>query len=147
MRSDLVLRGGLAAHVQRVRRLLTPVLLKRPIGLLTSRELRHWRDGQLSSGLAASSVTRTCKALKACLNHAAEADEQSFTFRVLRQPQLDLEIPESAAEAEARRWSVSWLGLEPVSGVEPLLNALRIFTLAGVPAAWEAMFQQNPNEA
>ena len=72
---DLVLRGGLAAHVQRVRRLLTPVLLKRPVGLLTSRELRHWRDGQLSSGLAASSVTRTCKALKACLNHAAEADD------------------------------------------------------------------------
>jgi integrase len=72
---DLALRGGLVAHVQRVRRLLTPVLLKRPVGLLTARELRHWRDGQLSSGLSPATVTRTCKALKACLNHAAASDE------------------------------------------------------------------------
>jgi len=38
------------------------------------RELRRWRDGQLASGLAPGSVTRTCKAFKAALNYAANAD-------------------------------------------------------------------------
>ena len=51
--ADLVARGGLVEPLQRVRKRLTLALLTRPVGLLTVRELRRWRDGQLASGLAA----------------------------------------------------------------------------------------------
>jgi integrase len=71
---DLVNRGGLVAHVHRVRRMLTPALLARSVAALTMRELRRWRDGQLASGLAPASVTRTGKAFKAALNYAAAQD-------------------------------------------------------------------------
>jgi integrase len=71
---DLAARGGLVTHIQRVRRLLAPALSERPVGLLTVRELRRWRDSRLAGGLAAGSVTRECKSFKAALNHAAAAD-------------------------------------------------------------------------
>jgi integrase len=71
---DLAARGGRIAHVQRIRRLLPPILLERPVGLLVMRELRHWRDAELGRGLAPASVTRTCKALKAALNFVAAQD-------------------------------------------------------------------------
>ena len=71
---DLVIRGGLVAHTKRLLRVLPAALLERPVGLLTMRELRRWRDGRLASGLVAGSVTRECKALKAALNHAAAQD-------------------------------------------------------------------------
>jgi integrase len=71
---DLDARGGLVAHVGRVRRLLAPVLLERPVGLLVMRELRRWRDGELARGLKPASVTRTCKAFAAALNYAADHD-------------------------------------------------------------------------
>ena len=71
---DLAARGGLVAHVQRVRRLLTPALLERPVGLLVMRELRRWRDSRLASGVVAGTVTRECKSFKAALNHAAATD-------------------------------------------------------------------------
>jgi integrase len=71
---DLVARGGLVARVQYVRRLLTPVLLERPVGLLVMRELRRWRDSELARGLAPATVTRTCKAFAAALNYAANHD-------------------------------------------------------------------------
>src|SRR5262245_2912776 len=67
---DLVIRGGLTAHIRQCGKLLPPALLTRPVGLLTFRELRRWRDGQLASGLAPGTVTRRCKALKAALNYA-----------------------------------------------------------------------------
>jgi integrase len=71
---DLATRGGLVAHVGRVRRLLTPALLERPVGLLVMRELRRWRDGELARGLKPASVTRTCKAFAAALSYAANHD-------------------------------------------------------------------------
>jgi integrase len=71
---DLAGRGGLVAHVGRVRRLLAPVLQERPVGLLVMRELRRWRDGELARGLAPASVARTCKAFAAALNYAADHD-------------------------------------------------------------------------
>src|SRR5262245_43070219 len=71
---DLVTRGGVAAHVRRVRRLLTSALLERPAGLLVMQELRRWRDGELARGLAPATVTRTCKALAAALNYVADHD-------------------------------------------------------------------------
>jgi integrase len=71
---DVVARGGLVAHVQRVRRLLTPALLERPVGMLTFRELRRWREARQADGLAAGTVTRDAKSLKAALNFAAKQD-------------------------------------------------------------------------
>jgi integrase len=71
---DLAARGGLVAHARRVRRLLAPVLLERPVGLLLMRELRRWRDGELARGLAPATVTRTCKGFAAALNYAADHD-------------------------------------------------------------------------
>jgi integrase len=71
---DLVIRGGGIAQVNRVRRQLTPALLARPVGLLTMRELRAWRDARLATGLAPATVSRSCHTLKACLNHAASQD-------------------------------------------------------------------------
>ena len=65
---DLVIRGGLVAHVRRLQRVLPPALLERPVGLLTARELERWRNGRFASGLAAGTVTRECKAFKAALN-------------------------------------------------------------------------------
>jgi integrase len=71
---DLAARGGGVSHVQRVRRLLTPVLLDRPVGLLGMRELRRWRDNRRVSGLAAGTVTRESKAFAAALNFVADHD-------------------------------------------------------------------------
>jgi integrase len=71
---DLTARGGRIAHVDRMRRHLPPALLQRPVGLLTPRELRRWRDGRLARGLAPGTVTRETKALKAALNYAAAQD-------------------------------------------------------------------------
>jgi len=71
---DLAARGGLVSHVQRVHRLLTPVLLARPVGLLGMRELRRWRDIRRVSGLAAATVTRESKAFAAALNFVANHD-------------------------------------------------------------------------
>jgi integrase len=71
---DLTARGGRIAHVNRMLRHLPPALLQRPVGLLTTRELRRWRDSRLASGLAAGTVTRETKALKGALNYAAAQD-------------------------------------------------------------------------
>jgi integrase len=71
---DLAARRGLTAHVERLRRGLSPVMLERPVGLLVMRELRHWRDGELARGLAPASVTRICKAFAAALNFVADHD-------------------------------------------------------------------------
>ena len=71
---DLTARGGRVAHVNRMLRHLPPAILQRPVGLLTTRELRRWRDSRLAGGLAAGTVTRETKALKAALNYAAAQD-------------------------------------------------------------------------
>jgi integrase len=71
---DLTIRGGGIAQVNRVRKQLTPVLLARPVGLLTMRELRNWRDALLATGLAPATVSRSGRTLKACLNYAAAQD-------------------------------------------------------------------------
>jgi len=73
-RRDLTARGGRLEHVDRMLRHLPPALLQRPVGLLTMRELRRWRDSRLAGGLSAGTVTRETKALKAALNYAAAQD-------------------------------------------------------------------------
>ena len=80
---DLATRGGLVANAAVVRRLVPSTLLARPVGLLTFRELRHWRDGLLD-GRKASSVNRHGKSLKAALNLAAAHDPRIGNAAVWR---------------------------------------------------------------
>jgi integrase len=83
-RKDLCARGSDAANADRLQKHLSAALRARPVAALTVRELRHWRDGLLDSGLSAGSVSRICSALKATLNHATCLDE-----RIERRPWND----------------------------------------------------------
>jgi integrase len=69
--ADLKVRGGGLGNVSRVTYHLPPALAAKPVALLTSRELQHWRDGL---GMKAASVNRTALQLKAALNLAAKHD-------------------------------------------------------------------------
>jgi integrase len=73
--ADLKTRGGDSGNVARVRVNLPSGLFNRPVKLLTSLELRRWRD-ILAKKLSAATVNRTATGLKAALNLAAEHDER-----------------------------------------------------------------------
>src|SRR5438270_7735427 len=73
--ADLRTRGGDPSNVARVRGHLSQALLERVVALLTSRELRRWRDG-LAKSLAPATVNRTATALKAALNLVAKHDQR-----------------------------------------------------------------------
>jgi integrase len=73
--ADLQTRGGDIGNVTRVRPHLPASLLDKVVPLLTSRDLRRWRDG-LAKTLAPATVNRTCTALKAALNLVADHDER-----------------------------------------------------------------------
>jgi integrase len=68
-------RGGYATNMTTPRHHLTPLILSKPVSMLTVRELRHWRN-EIAKTLEASSVNRICKSLKACLNLAASHDDR-----------------------------------------------------------------------
>jgi len=78
--ADLKTRGGDAGNVNRVRINFPARLLDKAVALLTSRELRRWRDS-LTGKLAAATVNRTATGLKAALNLAAEHDERIVNRR------------------------------------------------------------------
>jgi integrase len=78
--TDLKIRGGDAGNVTRVKVHLSDTLARRSISLVTTRELRQWRDG-LATQLAAATVNRTSNALRAALNLAADHDERITTRR------------------------------------------------------------------
>src|SRR5262249_5825466 len=61
----------LVGNVTRVRRHLPSLLASKPVVLLTSRELQHWRD---RLGMKPASINRTGRGLKAALNLAARHD-------------------------------------------------------------------------
>ena len=60
----------------RVRRHLTPTLAAKPVALLTMNDLRHWRDGLVSKGVAPATINRTRAGLRAALELAASLDER-----------------------------------------------------------------------
>jgi integrase len=68
---DLQARGGLTGNVSRVRHHLPPSLASKPVSLLASRELQHWRD---ALEMAPATVNRTTRILKAACNLAARHD-------------------------------------------------------------------------
>jgi integrase len=71
---DLLARGGNVANAGSIRKHLTPTLAAKPVGLLTTRELAHWRDGLLAGGMKPATFVRVAKSTKAALNLAARRD-------------------------------------------------------------------------
>jgi integrase len=72
---DLVARGGDVANATRVRYHLTPGLAAKPVGLLRTNELVHWRDRLLKT-VSQSTTRRICQALAAALSLAARRDSR-----------------------------------------------------------------------
>jgi hypothetical protein len=72
---DLAARGGTTSHPRRLRKVLPPALLSKPVALLTAKELSAARD-DFGNGLKPASVNRQGTALMAALNHAASLDER-----------------------------------------------------------------------
>jgi integrase len=72
--ADLIARGGSPTNAHRVRTLLPPTILAKPVALLTARELKHVRDRLVTKGAKPASVNRDLKGLKAALNLAAAHD-------------------------------------------------------------------------
>lgn len=73
--ADLGTRGGDQGNASRLRGHLSKALLQQPVALLSTTELRRWRDG-LARLLQPASVNRVTTILKAVLNHAANLDDQ-----------------------------------------------------------------------
>ena len=73
---DLESRGADAQNANRVRRHLTPALATKPVALLTMNDLRHWRDGLVSKGVAPATINRTRAGLRAALELAASLDDR-----------------------------------------------------------------------
>ncbi len=74
--ADLKTRGGDTGNVTRVRAHLAESVAGKRVALLASRDLRAWRDALAKKKLAPSTTNRTCAALKAALNLAADHDER-----------------------------------------------------------------------
>jgi integrase len=70
---DLATRGGRAYNARLARIHLPPALLGKPVGLLTIRDLRGFRDGLLK-GRTAGTVNRVISVLRAALELAAATD-------------------------------------------------------------------------
>ncbi len=69
--ADLKARDAMPGNVTRVRRHLEDSkLLNKALALITADELREWRNGLSVKGLAATTVNRTCNALRAALELA-----------------------------------------------------------------------------
>jgi integrase len=72
--ADLRTRGRDVVNVTRIRRHLSQAMSKKPVALISTTELRRWRDG-LAAKIAPASVNRTCRGLKAALNLCADQDD------------------------------------------------------------------------
>jgi integrase len=70
---DLVARGGDTNNASRIRYHLTPGLASKPVGILRTNELVHWRDRLLKT-VSQSTARRICRALAAALSLAAKRD-------------------------------------------------------------------------
>jgi integrase len=71
--TDLATRGGDAKNARTARAHLPPALLGKPVSLLTTRDLRTWRDGLLK-GRAPGTVNRIISTVRAALELASKVD-------------------------------------------------------------------------
>lgn len=72
--ANLKARGAAVGNVTRIRFNVPSSLAARPVALLTSKELRAWRDRLVKSGMKPASADRTARVLKAALTLAANDD-------------------------------------------------------------------------
>ena len=72
---DLEARGADTYNSAHPRVHLTPVLLAKPVQLLTAHELKKWRDSLLGK-IAPATINRLCNSLCAALELAAQHDER-----------------------------------------------------------------------
>jgi integrase len=73
--ADLAARNANVRNARWPRQHLPPVLLAKPVQLLTTRELRKWRDSLLGT-LSPASINRLCNCVCAALELAAQHDER-----------------------------------------------------------------------
>jgi integrase len=71
---DLKIRGADPANAQRARKHLTATLASKPVMLLSTQDLRHWRDGLVAKGVEPATINRTRPGLRAALELAATLD-------------------------------------------------------------------------
>ncbi len=74
--ADLKSRGGHPINATSVRFNLPEALLTKTVAMLRARELRDWRNGLVTQGLAPATADRLGRSLKACLNLAARNDRR-----------------------------------------------------------------------
>jgi integrase len=71
---DLKARGSNPYNADHVRSHLPKALLSKTVALLNARDLRRWRDSLLAKNLAAATINRMGRMLKAALTQAADHD-------------------------------------------------------------------------
>jgi hypothetical protein len=81
---DLESRSSEAQNASRVRKRLNASLATKPVALLTMNDLRHWRDGLVSKGMAPATINRTRAGLRAALELAASLDDLITNRNVFR---------------------------------------------------------------
>jgi integrase len=74
--TDLTGRGRNAYNARLVRSHLPAHLLSQPLSLVTSKQLRQWRDGLIKAGMRAATVNRVLKPAHAAFNLAAKLDKR-----------------------------------------------------------------------
>ena len=74
-RRDLEARGANPYNAEHPRLHLTSVLLSKPVALLTTTELKKWRDGLLTK-MAPATINRLCRCVCAALELASQHDER-----------------------------------------------------------------------
>jgi hypothetical protein len=91
--TDLSGRGANPYNARLVAHHLPPHLVAQPLSQVTSKQLRHWRDGLIKGGMLAATINRVLKPAHAAFNLAAKLDAR--------------------VAANAQSWKV---GLEPLRG-------------------------------
>jgi integrase len=137
--ADIRTRGGDVGNASRLRGHLGAAMLRKPVALLSTAELRRWRDS-LAKELAASTVNRISTVFKAALNHAADQDERLTTRRAWdiglatlanAEQSRNVILPEAAVRQiiiEARRIGAEFGLLVEVAAV----TGARVSQLAGI---------------
>jgi len=74
-KADLIARHAHPYNAEHPRRHLAALLLAKPVQLLTSKELKAWRDGLLGK-IAPATINRVCNSLCAALELAAQHDRR-----------------------------------------------------------------------
>jgi integrase len=81
---DLKTRGADPANAQRARKHLTATLASKPVMLLSTQDLRHWRDGLVAKGVQPATINRTRAGLRAALELAATLDPRIINREAFR---------------------------------------------------------------